>query len=336
MKRPVFIVLLLSLLWTPSVHAQEKSNQTKPGQKRVAVKAKTASKAQATSNAIEPTKANVAYGDHPRQVFDFWQAKSAEPTPVLFYIHGGGWMAGDKSKAGNVKQFLDAGISVVAINYRYVSQAYDAGIMPPVKAPLHDAARALQFVRSKASEWNLDKSRIAASGGSAGACTSLWLAFHDDLADPSSDDPIARESTRLTCAAVSGAQTSLDPKQMKEWMPNSNYGSHAFGIFKDGPKKYVRDFDAFLAKREEIAPWIAEYSPYALVTSDDPPVYLAYGAAPAMGQEQKDPTHSANFGVKLQERMNEVGVRCELFYPGAEGVEHKSTQSYIISKLTGE
>src|SRR5207247_1560778 len=108
--------------------------------------------------------------------------------------------------------------SVVSINYRFVSEAAAAGIKPPVQWPLHDAARALQFVRSKADEWNLDKSRIAASGSSAGACSALWLAFHDDLADPKSSDPTGRESTRLFCAAVVRAQTSLDPKQMTKWI----------------------------------------------------------------------------------------------------------------------
>ena len=50
------------------------------------------------------------------------------------------------------------------------------------------------------------------------------------MADPKSKDPIARESTRLWCAAVMGAQTSLDPKELKEWTPNSRYGGHAFGF----------------------------------------------------------------------------------------------------------
>jgi len=289
--------------------------------------------AQANAAQIAPTAANVPYGDHPRQVLDFWQAESDQPTPVLFYIHGGGWMGGDKARVAGLKQYLAAGISVVSINYRYVSQAHDAGIKPPVKAPLHDAARALQFVRSKASQWNLDKSRIGASGGSAGACSSLWLAFHDDLAEPNSDDPVARESTRLMCAAVNGAQTTLDPQQMKEWTPNSRYGSHAFGIFKEDGKKYTQDFEAFLQKRDEIADWIAEYSPYALVSSDDPPVYLAFGAPPALGQEQKDPTHTSNFGVKLQERMKEVGVDCEVAYPGAADVKHASITDYVIATL---
>ena len=61
---------------------------------------------------------NVPYGRHPRQVLDFYQAKSDKPTPVVFYIHGGGWQGGDKKT--NPKAFLDKGISVVAVNYRYV------------------------------------------------------------------------------------------------------------------------------------------------------------------------------------------------------------------------
>ena len=156
---------------------------------------------------------NVPYGSHERQVLDFYPAKSDTPTPVVFYIHGGGWRGGDKKT--NPKAFLDKGISVVAINYRYVQNAAADNVEPPVKAPLSDAARALQFVRSKAAEWNLDKKRIGATGGSAGACSSLWLSFHDDLADAKSDDPIARESTRLYCAAVNGAQVSLDPKELR-------------------------------------------------------------------------------------------------------------------------
>ena len=276
----------------------------------------------------EPTLSDVRYGPHERNVLYFWKAESERPTPLVFVIHGGGWQGGSKDRTNrfvNVAGLLNQGISVVSIHYRYVKQARAAGVEPPVKAPLHDAARALQFVRSKAAEWNLDKQRIGAAGGSAGACSSLWLAFHDDLADPESDDPVARESTRLFCAAVKGAQTSLDPKQMKEWTPNSRYGAHAFGI--DG------GFKAFLEKRDEILPWIAEYSPYALVTPDDPPVYLYYSAPPAVGEEQKDPTHTSNFGVKLREHCRESGVPCRVVYPGAPDVEYATPQQYLIAVL---
>ncbi len=82
---------------------------------------------------------NVPYGTHPRQVLDFYQAKSDKPTPVVFYIHGGGWQGGDKKT--NPKAFLDKGISVVAVNYRYVKNGVEEKVEPPVKASLHDAAR---------------------------------------------------------------------------------------------------------------------------------------------------------------------------------------------------
>ena len=78
-----------------------------------------------------PTEANVKYGDHERQVLDFYKAESNTPTPVVFFIHGGGWQNGDKKGVGNVKQFLDKGISVAAINYRYVKQGVEMKIEPP-------------------------------------------------------------------------------------------------------------------------------------------------------------------------------------------------------------
>ena len=280
-----------------------------------------------------PTFANVAYGTHERQVLDFYQAKSDKPTPLLFFIHGGGWVSGDKEGV-NPAPYLAAGISVASINYRYSWQAQLAGAKPPVEWPLHDAARALQFVRSKAAAWNIDKQRIGASGGSAGACSSLWLAFHNDLADPKSSDPIARESTRLWCAAVTGAQTSLDPQQLKEWTPNSRYGGHAFG-FMDPNNLKSRDtrFAEFLAARESVLPWIKEYSPIELLTADDAPVYLIYNDLPALGQAQKDPTHTSHYGVKLLEKCKSIGVGCEFVYPGAPDVKHKSTQDYLIETL---
>jgi acetyl esterase/lipase len=267
---------------------------------------------------------DVAYGTHPRQVLDFYQAASDKPTPVVFYIHGGGWQNGDKKT--NPKPFLDQGISVVGINYRFVRNGVEDKVEPPVRAPLEDAARALQFVRSKAAEWNLDKTRIGATGGSAGGCSSLWLAFHDDMADPASDDPVARESTRLYCAAVNGAQVSLDPKELREWLPNYRYGAHAFGL---------PDFDSLLDNRERILPWIKEYSPMEHVSNDDPPIAMFYGGeAPVLGSSPKDPTHSGVMGVKLAERLKAANVDVVLVHPGQPHPVYKSAMDYLIDRLT--
>lgn len=306
------------LVLTSAVHAAE---ARKAGKKR-----KTPAEAAYHASVPEPTLKSVRYGAHERHILDFWKADSDKPTPLVFVIHGGGWKGGSKErlhKFVDTAVLLKAGISVVAINYRLMGHV-EEGVMPPVKVPLHDAARALQFVRTKAKEWNIDKTRIGAAGGSAGACSSLWLAYHDDLADSKREDPVARESTRLTCAAVVGAQTTLDPKQMKEWTPNSKYGGHAFG---------KKNFAEFLATRETILPWIAEYSPYALVSAGDPPVYITYKRAPDVGKEQKDPTHTANFGVGLQKHCATMGVACEVTYPGAGNVKYKTPTDYLIAML---
>ncbi|MBI2803890.1 MAG: alpha/beta hydrolase [Planctomycetes bacterium] len=278
-----------------------------------------------TGQAGEPKKLiGVPYGKHPRQVLDFYQASSDKPTPVVFYIHGGGWRGGDKKT--NPSAFLAKGISVVAINYRYVQNGVQEKLMPPVKAPLEDAARALQFIRSKSAEWNLDKKRIGATGGSAGGCSSLYLAFHDDMAQPDSKDPIARESTRLYCAAVNGAQTSLDPKELREWMPNYAYGAHAFG---------VKNLDTLLKQRDKYLTWIKEYSPIEHASKDDPPIGLFYGGDKnaKIGDSPKDPTHSPILGIQLEKKLKAIGVDVVLVYPGRPNAMYKNSTEYLIDRL---
>jgi acetyl esterase/lipase len=298
--------------------------------------------AKAKTKAVEPegpprTLADVPYGSHPREVLDFWKADVKGPAPLVVYIHGGGWVAGDKSPVRmiDVKKLLDNGISVAAINYRYNQQGQEAGIQPPVKWPLEDAARALQFLRSKSAEWNIDKSRIGATGGSAGACSSLWLALHDDMAKPDSPDPVARESTRLSCAAVLGAQTALDPHQTRAWMPNMSYGGHAFGFQKPGQKRDTQ-FQEFYDHRDEVLAWLKEYSPYEHAGPGDPPLFLDYPSQkkpPRVGEEQTDPTHSAVLGLKLQEKLREFGDEVHLAYPGHEDPEYANCTEFLIAKL---
>jgi acetyl esterase/lipase len=302
-----------------------------------------AAQAQATKNPPparpDPTIADFAYAqDSPRQKLDFWQARADHPTPVVLLIHGGGWMNGDKTGYGTgaIQPYLDAGISVAAINYRFILQAMEQNVEPPVKGCLHDAARALQTIRAKAKEWNIDPKRIGATGGSAGACTSLWLALHDDLADAKSDDPVARQSSRLSCAAVSGAQTSLDPQELRQWIPNAVYGGHAFGFAQQGRGR-PEEFELLIANREKVLPWIKEYSPIELVTSDDPPIYLDYPnqkTPPAVGQQEADPTHSAMYGVKLAERLKAAGVEAIVAYPGHADEKYGSISKFLIDKLS--
>jgi acetyl esterase/lipase len=257
---------------------------------------------------VAPTLADVAYGTHPKQLLHFWKAKSAKPTPLLFFVHGGGWVNGDRfNRIGMdlLPTMLKEGISFVSIEYRFIAEAS-----------------------------NIDANQVCAAGGSAGACSCLWLTFHNDLADPQSPDPIARLSTRPQFAAVMIAQTSLDPAQMVEWTPNSVYGGHAFGFqLAAGAENRASQFQRFLKDREKVLNHIKEYSPYEHVSSDDPPVWLGYKEAPALGKDQKDPTHTANFGVKLKEHCAANKVPCELAYPGAQDSPHPSHAQAVLAFL---
>jgi acetyl esterase/lipase len=313
-RRPLALALASALIALGAGQAQDKKVEKKEEKKLPAP-------------VVKPTAANVSYGAHTRNVLDFWQAKSDTPTPLVFCIHGGGWNGGDKSSYyGSVKTYLDNGISVVTINYRLMAQANEQKVTPPVKAPLEDAARALQFVRSKAADWNVDKKKIGATGGSAGGCSSLYLALHDDMANPRSIDPVLRESTRLYCAAVNGAQVSLDPKEVRDWLPNYTYGAHAFGL---------KNLDEVEKQRDKLADWIKEYSPITHVTKDDPPVGLYYGGVKGakVGESHPDPTHSPILGVKLAERLKTAGVEV-VFHSNTEpNKELPTSQVYLIDRL---
>lgn len=273
-----------------------------------------------------PTQTNVHYGKHEKQVLDFYQAKAELPTPLLFFVHGGGWMTGDKANPDFLAKCLENGISVVSINYRFIPEAQAEQITPPVKACLDDSARALQFVRSKAAEWHIDKDRIGGCGGSAGGFTVLWLGFSPDMADARSVDPISHESTRLRCVLAFVPQTSLDPRQMKEWIPNIEYGNHAFGL---------GSMQEFLARRDSLMPWIERFSPYALASADDPPVLLFYESAPELGKPPtKDPVHSGNFGAGIAGKLKAVGIEHEINYNNDYGhMKYPDLFGFLKEKL---
>jgi carboxylesterase type B len=251
---------------------------------------------------IRPTHANVKYGPHERNVMDVWLAESGKPTPVLVSIHGGGFRGGNKSVDGNLlRQCLDSGISVVAITYRLS----DVAIAP---AQFHDSARAIQFIRHKAKEWNLDPTRIASTGGSAGAGLSLWLGFHDDLADPDSKDPVLKESSRLTCMVVYNGQTSYDPRFIRKLFPDTDTYRHPALA-----QLYDIDFDKLDQLPAEKYKLFEETAPITHVTKDDVPAMLIYASTMETPiTSQGIGIHHPRFGKVLKEKMDKLGIECRV------------------------
>jgi len=259
---------------------------------------------------IQPTYADVRYGPAERNVLDFYQAKSDEPTPLIINIHGGGFVGGDKRSSINaamVDAVRRAGISFASIHYRFVD-----GKETIFPAPQHDGARAVQFLRSKASEWNIDPKRVACMGGSAGAGISMWIGFHDELANPQSSDPVERESTRIAAIGTFGGQGTYDPIAIKELV-----GGRAWehpSIFK---VYGITTAEEALHPTSERKKLYAEASAITHLTKDDPPLYMVYneadGPLPADARPGQG-IHHPNFGRQLKKKMDELGIENVYIY----------------------
>jgi hypothetical protein len=249
-----------------------------------------------------PSFEDVRYGPHDRNVLDLYVAPSDRPTPVVLWIHGGAWIVGDKKVIP--PQLIDAckeaGISVASINHRYARQA-------PYPAPFLDGARAVQFLRLHARDYNLNPRAVAVTGGSSGADIALWLAFHDDLADAASGDPVERQSTRLSCASARDAQTTLDLRVVNQLLQKDGFLNRPlldlFGL-RDDEIDTERAFRLY-----------EEGTAATHLTRDDPPVFLYYGypnvpITPDTPRAER--AHNPVFGTHLKNQMDRQGVRCVL------------------------
>jgi carboxylesterase type B len=273
---------------------------------------------------------NEKYGAHERNVFDLWLAKSEKPTPLVVYIHGGGFTGGDKSRyylSEDLVRFLEAGVSVALINYRFMNQ-------PPygILGCMHDPKRFVQFMRFNAAKFNINKSKIACTGGSAGAGTALWLAFSDDMADPENADPVLHESTRLTCAGAFATQATYDIFQWDEILgiPLSKHPetlhliARAFG-FKTPEninlrnEKEIRQNLDFLAKMK----------------STSPPVFIYNKHRAGIPETQDDINHHPLHALALKNKAGKVGLETIVYAPelGIFNETGKDLVDFFLEKL---
>lgn len=277
---------------------------------------------------VEAPVPDVAYGEHKLQRFDLWPVPDAKaPTPLVIFIHGGGFLGGDKAQvpSSTIQTFNRAGIAFASMNYRLS----DSG---PYPIMMQDAARGLQTIRHRAAEWNIQPDRIACFGGSAGAGISLWLAFHDDLADPSSGDPIARQSTRIVAAGTMNGQSTYDMHTFREW-------------FEVPDLEMDRALPAFLGIKTDaeldqpsVLRLMRDASPINHLSDDDSAsVYMTYSRPNVKVTKDSASSiwvHHVLLGLKLQEAMETRGLECVVTAPDMPAeTEYESLQGFLIAKL---
>src|SRR5689334_1019634 len=110
-------------------------------------------------------KSNIPYAEPAleRQVLDIYAPKDARNLPVVFWIHGGGWQAGDKTSVQEKpKAFTEHGFVFVSTNYR---------LLPKVEMEtiIRDVAKSLGWVHKNIADYGGDPKRIFVMGHSAGA-----------------------------------------------------------------------------------------------------------------------------------------------------------------------
>ncbi len=277
-----------------------------------------------------PTHAAVSYGDHEKQAFDLWLVPGAtEPTPLVLFMHGGGFRSGDKGAISPsvVEECLAAGVAVAAMNYRLS----DVGPYPMM---MMDCARGLQTIRHRASEWRLNPEKVACYGGSAGAGISLWLGFHEDLADPDSEDPVARESTRIVAVGAMNGQTTYDINDFREWfaVPDLEPGPAL-------PAFYGVETEADW-ESDRVRALMTDASSINHLTRDDVPAYLVYSRPNTVVTAETGSSewvHHVKLGLTLQEAMHGLGLECIVTGPDVtpEDDPYGSMVRFLIEKVKG-
>jgi hypothetical protein len=251
---------------------------------------------------LRPDLTDIAYGPHERNVLDFYKAPGPGPHPLFLYIHGGGFLNGDKLHI-NRQLFtlcLQRGISVISISYRLSQHA----IYP---ACFHDSRLALQYIRHHAADFDIDPARVAAGGSSAGAGISSWLGFRPDVADSQNEDPVLRESTRLSCIVTTEGQTSYDPRFISRVVGGNGHTHRAlaqlFGV----------STDIWPELDDRAAALVEDGAAINFLTKDDPPLFGIYKRESRPPTDEDDPNfgiHHPRFGFDLKKKMDGLGIEC--------------------------
>ena len=152
-------------------------------------------------------ESDIAYGSDKQQRLDVYIPAGARSAPIIFMVHGGAWILGDKAYLpvveNKVARWLPKGYIVVSVNYR-MSRS------PKVLDQAQDVASAMAYVQDRAATWGGDRSRILAMGHSAGAHLISLLAVHQGLTKQAGAEPWM--ATISLDSAVLDVKSTMDAK----------------------------------------------------------------------------------------------------------------------------
>ncbi|MHC4548067.1 MAG: alpha/beta hydrolase fold domain-containing protein [Planctomycetota bacterium] len=173
-------------------------------------------------------------------------------SPVVVWIHGGGWRAGSKDRCPAV--FLATrGYAVASITYRLSQEA-------TFPAQIHDCKAAIRWLRAHAREHGLDPARFGAWGSSAGGHLAALLGTSGEVAALEGDLGHADQSSR-----VQAVVDFCGPSDFLAWKPRRGRRASPQSRLLGGSVEEQRDK-------------AAQASPVTHASADDPPFYIVHGS----------------------------------------------------------
>lgn len=226
---------------------------------------------------------NITYataGNRPLMMDAYIPPVSVQPRPMVVFIHGGGWRAGDK---GSGKAYLDvlakAGFVAFSIDYRLTPEA-------SFPAQIFDCKAAVRYVRKHAKEFGGNADEIGVVGMSAGAHLAALLGTSGGVPRLEGDE------------GETGVSSSV--QAVSDW-----FGPSDFTISADLPQNVVSMVQELLGgKPSDVPDTAADASPVTFVDAADPPFQIIHGT--------EDPLVPISQSFKLRDVLKHQGVPVEL------------------------
>ncbi len=222
---------------------------------------------------------------------DVYRSRSQRTgCPVLFQIHGGGWMTGSKNEQALplMLQLATRGWVCVSADYR---------LSPHATFPDHlvDVKRALCWIKEHVADYGGDPGFVVVTGGSAGGHLAALVALtqNDPAFQPGFED---QDTSVQACVPFYGVYDFLD--RSRAWQHQGLRRVLERNVMKGSPK--------------EIPELWEQASPISHVSEDDPPFFVIHGASDSLVPVAQ----AREFVKKLRERSREPVVYAEL--PGAQ------------------
>lgn len=261
---------------------------------------------------------------HERQKLDLYlpsTVKGSAPLPVIVWVHGGGWAAGDKSDCP-AKKMVERGYAVASVNYRLSGDA----VFP---AQIEDCKAAVRWLRAHAADFNLDISHFGAWGNSAGGHLVALLGTSGGVKE-FEVGPNAEQSSRVQAVCDEYGPTdllqmdahALANARLKHDPANSPESRLIGGAIQENKAK------------------VARANPISYLTPDDPPFLIIHG-----DQDVTVPPHQ---NVLLYEALKRTGLTVHIHTiegaghgigiggPETDSLTDRFFDHYLKGSTTGE